>query len=742
MLARWNYPVKIAHKIIASLIAALLLLALGAGASFWAFNQMEQASDARRHIYVVIIRANNLLASLTNAEIGQRGYLLTGDERFLEPYLDARDSVLGQLDALRKLTSVASAQKHFDAVSLLIDVKLEYLSLNIKLRRNQEIATALKNLRSSQGKPLMDSIRGEMHKYIQMEEEELANREAAYHSNVRYLFAFMVISSLLVLLLALAFAFMIYRETRQRIKYQQAQYARALIEASPDPLVTISPEGKITDVNEASILATGVSRVQLIGTDFCDYFTEPEEARAIYQKVFSDGTVRNYPLALRHTTGRLMDVLYNAALYKDEQGKVHGVFAAARDDTERKRLDLALQENYAALKIAKSVADKANLAKSEFLSCMSRELRSPLNAILGFAQLMESDSPPPTPLQKENLEQILQSGWHLLKLMNDTIDLAKFESGLVPMLREPVSLSKILHECKDMIEPIAQQRGIRMDFSELDMPCLVMADPSRIKQVLSNLLTNAVIYNREHGTIEVKCTASQLGRIRVSIADTGAGLTLEQMAQLFQPFNRLGQQIGGEEGTGIGLVVSKRLLELMDGIIGVESTVGVGSVFWFELYMAGEAPSVTEESSIVTAAEPHLPRGNRPYTLLYVEDNPANLKLVERIIARQPNMRLLTAVNGLSGIEIAHEIQPDLILMDINMPGISGIEAMKILRSDPVTRHIPIIAVSANAKPLDIERGQEAGFFSYLTKPIKVDEFMEAMNRALKFAETGSDINN
>lgn len=724
---------KTVHKIIATLVAVLLLLVLGAGASFWAFNQMEKASDARRHIYVVIIRANNLLAALTNAEIGQRGYLLTGDERFLEPYLDARDRVLGQLEALRKLTSVTAAHKHLDAVSLLIDVKLEYLSLNIKLRRNQEIATALANLRSSQGKPLMNSIRDEMHSFIQIEEGELANREAEYHSSVRYLFAFMVVASLLVLLFALAFAFMIYRETRQRIKYQQAQYARALIEASPDPLVTISPQGKITDVNEASVLATGVPREQLIGTDFCDYFTEPEEARTVYQKVFSDGIVRDYPLALRHTTGRLMDVLYNAALYRDEQGKVHGVFAAARDDTERKRLDRVLQENYAELKRAKSMADKANLAKSEFLSCMSRELRSPLNAILGFAQLMESETPPPTPSQKENLEQILQSGWHLLKLMNETIDLAKFESGQMPMLREPVSLAKILLECKDMIWPLAQQRDIRIIFPQLDIPCLVMADPTRVKQVLINLLSNAVKYNREHGTVEVKCAASQWGRIRVCIADTGAGLSLEQLAQLFQPFNRLGQQTGGEEGTGIGLVVSKRLLELMDGSIGVESTAGNGSVFWFELNQVEEPPLATEESA--TAPQPHVPRGDNPYTLLYVEDNLANLKLVERIIARQPNMRLLTAMDGQSGIEIAHDKQPDLILMDINMPGISGFEAMRILRSDPATRHIPIIAVSANAKPLDIERGQEAGFMRYITKPIKVDEFVKTLEEVMEFAE-------
>jgi CheY-like chemotaxis protein len=258
-----------------------------------------------------------------------------------------------------------------------------------------------------------------------------------------------------------------------------------------------------------------------------------------------------------------------------------------------------------------------------------------------------------------------------------------------------------------------------------------------LKQVLINLLSNAIKYNRENGTVEVKCAEGAPGRVRISIKDSGAGLTPEQLAQLFQPFNRLGQEAGGEEGTGIGLVVAKRLVELMEGVIGVESTVGVGSEFWFELvsvaepHLYTEAGEVGDEAALTQAREP---RKTGPHTLLYVEDNPANMKLVEQIIARHTDINLLTAVNGYSGIEIAHDSLPEVILMDINLPDINGIEVLRILRADPSTAHIPVIAISANAMPLDIERGLQAGFFRYITKPIKVDEFMDALDVALEFS--------
>jgi CheY-like chemotaxis protein len=286
-------------------------------------------------------------------------------------------------------------------------------------------------------------------------------------------------------------------------------------------------------------------------------------------------------------------------------------------------------------------------------------------------------------------------------------------------------------ECQGMIETQAQQHGIQLTLPQLDIPYFVRADRTRVKQVLVNLLSNAIKYNIKQGTVEVKCAESTPGRIRVSISDTGAGLSPEQLAQLFQSFNRLGQEGGAVEGTGIGLVVAKRLVELMEGVIGVESTVGVGSVFWFELISVAEPHLSMEGGDAAVLAQSQVPRGARLHTLLYVEDNPANLKLVEQIIARHPDIRLLTAVNGNSGIEVARVSQPEVILMDINLPDINGFEALKILRSDPATAHIPVIAISANAMPRDIERGLKAGFFRYITKPIKVDEFMEALDVAL-----------
>jgi PAS domain S-box-containing protein len=524
------------------------------------------------------------------------------------------------------------------------------------------------------------------------------------------------------------------KQLGQRLRDHQF-YTRSLFESNIDALMTTDPSGIITDVNKQMEALTGCTRDELIGAPFKNYFTNPDQAETSIKVVLTEKKVTDYELTARARDGKETVVSYNATTFYDRDRKLQGVFAAARDITERKRLDQVLQDKNAELENAKMAAEQANLAKSEFLSSMSHELRSPLNAILGFAQLMESDSLPPTPAQKESIAQILQAGWHLLKLIDEILDLAKVESGQVPLSREPVSLTEVMLECQGMFEPQAQLRGILMTFPRFDTPQFVQADRTRVKQVLINLLSNAIKYNVKQGTVEVKCIESTPGRIRVSISDTGAGLYPEQLAQLFQAFNRLGQESGGEEGTGIGLVVAKRLVEMMEGVIGVESTVGVGSVFWFELISAAE-PHLSMESGATTAsAQPHLPQGARLHTLLYVEDNPANLKLVEQIIARRSDIRLLTAVNGTNGIEIARVSQPDVILMDINLPGINGYEALEILRSDPATARIPVIALSANAMPLDIERGLKAGFFRYITKPIKVKEFTAALDVALESAE-------
>jgi CheY-like chemotaxis protein/nitrogen-specific signal transduction histidine kinase/HPt (histidine-containing phosphotransfer) domain-containing protein len=409
-----------------------------------------------------------------------------------------------------------------------------------------------------------------------------------------------------------------------------------------------------------------------------------------------------------------------------------------------------LQESNVELGRAKWAAEKANLAKSNFLSSMSHELRSPLNAILGFAQILSSDDPPPSPSQRESIEPILHAGWHLLSLINEILDLAQIESGRLALSVKSISLGEIMLECQAMMEPQGRGRGISLTFPRFEAPCFVDADRTRLKQVLINLLSNAIKYNKENGEVLVVCDlypaeGSDQRRIRISICDTGPGLSPDKVAQLFQPFNRLGQETGAQEGTGIGLALSKRLVELMGGAIGVESTPGSGSVFWFDLKLA-VAPALAADNvrypafasrQVHDSASATAPQynGDAMRTVLYVEDNPANLKLIGQIIARRANSRLLTATDGESGIKLARTHHPDVILMDINLPGISGIEALQSLREDPATADIPVVALSANAMPDDIEKGQVAGFFRYLTKPINIDDFSDALDSALERRE-------
>jgi PAS domain S-box-containing protein len=524
----------------------------------------------------------------------------------------------------------------------------------------------------------------------------------------------------------------------QRLRDQQF-YTRSLIESNIDAIMTTDPAGIITDVNKQMEALTGCTRDELIGAPFKNYFTDPERAEAGIKRVLSGSKVTDYELTARARDGKETVVSYNATTFHDRDRKLQGVFAAARDVTERKRFEHTLQENNVELERARAAAEKANLAKSDFLSSMSHELRSPLNAILGFAQLINSESPPPTAAQRANTDQILHAGWYLLELINEILDLAQIESGKLALSREPTSLAEVMLECKAMIEPQGHKRGIKMTFPHSGCPYFVDADRTRLKQVLINLLSNAIKYNQANGKVIVDCAVvaaegSKLERVRVSVRDSGAGLPPDMLLQLFQPFNRLGRERSTEEGTGIGLVMSKRLVELMGGVIGVDSIVGFGSVFWFELNSAAEPQLVGDTAKPAAAAHAKVKNGAPTRTLLYVEDNPANLKLVEQLIARCPDMNLLSARDGLLGIELARANQPEVILMDINLPGISGIEALKILREDPSTAHIPVVALSANAMPRDIEKGLQAGFFRYMTKPIKIGEFMDTLEAALEFA--------
>lgn len=434
-----------------------------------------------------------------------------------------------------------------------------------------------------------------------------------------------------------------------------------------------------------------------------------------------------YDLTYICKDGSRFPAIVSITALRDDYDHLIGYLLIGTDSSQRKQVELKLNQ-------AMAIAEKANLAKSDFLSSMSHELRTPLSAILGFAQLIESGNPPPTDTQKRSIDQILQAGWYLLELINEILDLALIESGKLSLSLEPMGLADVMLECAAMIEPQAHKRGIRVTFPPLGMRYFVKADRTRVKQVLINLLSNAIKYNSVGGSVTVTCEERVPGRIRISVEDTGSGLAPEQIEQLFQPFNRLGQEANAEEGTGIGLVMTKRLVELMGGAIGLDSVVGQGCVFWVEMDLTntrvqdvGEVIDEPTKTYRQTNAAQHL--------LLYVEDNPANLMLVEDLIARRPDIKLITARDGLEGVALARSALPDMILMDINLPGISGITALLILAKDPSTKHIPIVALSANAMPRDIAKGLEAGFFRYLTKPIKVNEFMDTLDLTLKHAD-------
>jgi signal transduction histidine kinase/CheY-like chemotaxis protein len=466
--------------------------------------------------------------------------------------------------------------------------------------------------------------------------------------------------------------------------------------------------------------------------------------RIAHQVVATRDYSRRAPRTSNDEAAALVDS-FNAMLTEIEQrtreleGSKQQVMRM-NEELERRVGERTMQLALANAELGQAIdeARRANQAKSAFLSSMSHELRTPLNAILGFAQILTSDTLPATPGQKKEFAtHIFKSGRHLLTLINEILDLAKVESGTVALAMEPVDLSDILAECRTMIAPLAAERDVRVAFPAACGP-VVLADRTRIKQVLLNLLSNAIKYNRDGGSVELDCAPGAPGRLRLSVRDTGHGLSPEQQDKLFQPFNRLGQESGAQEGTGIGLVLTRRLVELMKGTIGVSSSPGVGSVFWVELQAA--APHATDGAGPAAAAIEPARAGavsTSQRLLLYIEDNPANLTLVEEIVGFRPDLRLLAAPDGPLGLALARRHLPDIVLVDLNLPGMSGLEVLRELRRDRRTAGIPAIALTASAMPGDIERGLAAGFFHYLTKPLDIDRFNDAIDSTLARARPG-----
>ncbi len=509
-----------------------------------------------------------------------------------------------------------------------------------------------------------------------------------------------------------------------------------LLDTAPDAMVVVGADGRIRFVNLQTERMFGYAREQLVGQHL-DLLI-PERFRKTHfrhvERFMANPTLRPMGSGLqlfgRRSDGSELPIEVSLSPLQSERGMT--VSASIRDITERKQLEAALkreeERGSAELREARLIAEAASAAKSEFLSSMSHELRTPMNAILGFAQLLvRHQRDPLSARHKQRVEHILKGGEHLLRLINDILDLSRIEAGGISISTEPVSVADVLDEVDRTLQPLAARQNVRVEMAPLPpaLP-LVSVDRTRFFQIVMNLGSNAVKYNRPSGCVRFEASVPHPGAIRISVQDTGIGIPRDKQPSIFQPFQRAGQETGPIEGTGIGLVITKRLAELMRGDVDFESEPGVGSRFWVTLPAhEAHAPSNRPGALEIDTRERLVREGQR--LVLYVEDNPANALFMKDLLSNFESIELLVASTAEAGVEIALRRQPAVVIMDINLPGMSGLDALRLLKGADETRRIPVIALTAAASERDRQQGERAGFYRYLTKPVQVDELLAAL---------------
>jgi two-component system CheB/CheR fusion protein len=598
---------KNTHKIAALLVGVVLLIMVVVVVLFWAFRQMEEAAEARKHTFLVLNSAENLLSALKDAETGQRGYLLTGDESFLDPYLTVRGSINNQLKKLRQLTLIHAAHKHLDAMAPLVAAKLAELAHVIELRRNHNITAVLAVVGSGRGKQLMDSIRAEEKSFLQIEEGALAQNEAEFQSNMRFLFIVIIITSLLTLLFVLSFAFFIYRETQHRLKNlvllqtehllkiqedtnKQLQQANITLQVSEEKLtVTLNSigdavmatdvEGHVTLLNPLAEQLTGWTQVEATGRPVEEIFriineeTRQPSSNPV-KETLAHGTIKGLTnhILLIARDGSECAIDDSCASIRNLDGQVVGAVLVFRDVSTRREIENGLKKAHEELTELAAELKRTAQVKSEFLANMSHELRTPLNSINGFSEVLYDETfGPLNEKQKKYVNNVLTSGKHLLLLINQILDMAKVEAGKMTLDLSCLPMKSLLNDISMLVADMISKKKLHM-FLEIaeDLPD-IEADELKVKEIIYNLLSNAAKFTPEGGKIGLRAKKAD-AEIEVVVWDMGVGIAPENMEKIFEGFFRVDTPYSWvTEGTGLGLPLSKKLVELHGGKLSVES---------------------------------------------------------------------------------------------------------------------------------------------------------------------------
>ena len=693
--------------------------------------KIKTSSDLVEHTQEVIHFSDLVLLDILNLETGLRGYMLTNNKIFLDPYYKADTSILKNLASLKELTRDNHAQQlrvvtlKNVAIERLTFIKniIDYMSKTTLIKENTiEILYSGKML-TDKMRTTVASINSE--EFVLLGQRKLANEESNRSSKIIYI-------SLLIFINVVFALIVIFARNQQR-KYknleeltESSQYARGLIEASLDPLITINAHGKITDVNEAAIKITGISREEVTGTDFFSYFTETDQAREIYQQVIENGSVIDSPLTIANVNGTLTDVLLNGSVYADAKGNVLGVVVVARDITEQKRIKDELIKAKGKAEQATLKAEESNKLKEAFLANMSHEIRTPMNAIIGFSDILSKRTLGNE--EKDYVSTIKTAGENLLTIINDILDISKIEAGMMTFEDHNFSITEIFSSLHVMLSQKATEKGLELIFKcDDDVPDILVGDNTRLTQIIINLVGNAIKFTQS-GKVEVRAKAIKIGSfgerntiVEFSIKDSGIGISHEKLDHIFERFRQAETHTTRKYGgTGLGLSIAKQLAELQGGTLTVKSTLGTGSVFSFSIPYEKTNES---RSETILVEKKYNSEELSKLNVLLIEDNKLNVKLVLTLFSEH-GINVQVAWNGREGVDKLQTDNFDIILLDMEMPIMNGYEAAGYIRKE-LKNPIPIIAMTAHAMAGERERCLGLGMNDYISKPLNANLLFE-----------------